>query len=187
LALVGSFSFLLGGHYHVRDERRPGPSFRQALANHEKGSPLLPFAQPYVFLVFMVAFWMLVSYVIGAISGWNALSKRFACPKGAFHGETWSFRRARMRFLTRYGNCLTFGADESGLYMSILPFFRVGHPPLLIPWAEVAVAPGDTGLLFKQRTLRLGRQEAIPLRISASLAASLQQAAGAGWSAASVA
>jgi hypothetical protein len=147
---------------------------------------LVPFSQPYVFLIFLVTLWSLVSFIIGTISGWNALSKRFSCPRGAFHGETWSFRTARMRFFTRYGNSLTFGADETGLYMSIFPIFRFGHPPLLIPWAEVAVVPGERGLIFKQLTLRLGRQEAIPLRISASLVERLQQAAGTGWSATSL-
>jgi hypothetical protein len=143
--------------------------------------------QPFLFVIFFAVLWALVCFIIAAVTGWRALSRRFSCPKGTFHGETWSFRSARMRFLSHYGNCLTFGADESGLYMSVFPIFRVGHPPLLIPWAEVAVAPADTGLIFKQRTLRLGRQEAIPISISASLVSHLQQAAGTGWSAASIA
>jgi len=142
---------------------------------------------PFVLVIFFFALWVFVSFIIGTISGWQALSRRFSCPKGVFHGGTWSFRRARMRFLTNYGNCLNFGADESGLYMSIFPLLRVGHPALLIPWAEITVVPGERGFIFKQRTLRLGRQEAIPLRISASLMTHLQQAAGPGWSAASIA
>jgi hypothetical protein len=141
--------------------------------------------QPYMFLVFFVALWTFVCFIIGLASGWRLLSKRFSCPKGSFHGETWSFRRARMRFFANYGNCLNFGADQSGLYMSIFPIFRVGHPPLLIPWSEITVVPGETGLVFKQRTLRLGRQEAVSIRISASLMEHLRQAAGANWSAAS--
>jgi hypothetical protein len=141
--------------------------------------------QPYIFPIFFVAFWVFVCFIIGLVSGWRLLSKRFSCPKGLFHGQTWSFRRARMRLLANYGNCLNFGADESGLYMSIFPIFRVGHPPLLIPWSEITVVPGETGLVFKQRNLRLGRQEAVSLRISASLMEHLRQAAGTGWPAAS--
>jgi len=143
--------------------------------------------RPYFFALFFCAVWALACFVIGLISGWNVLSNRFSFSKGTFHGETWPFRSARMRFLAHYGNCLSIGADESGLYMSVFPIFRIGHPPLLIPWAEIAVLPGETGLIFKQRTLHLGRQEVIPLRISASLAETLQRAAGKGWSVASVA
>jgi len=140
--------------------------------------------QPYIFVILFVALFTFVSFIIGTISGWRLLSKRFSCPKSTFHGETWSFRRARMRFFANYGNCIDFGADQSGLYMSIFPILRVGHPPLLIPWSEITVVPGETGLVFKQRTLRLGRQEAVSLRISAALMDHLHQAAGTGWSAA---
>jgi hypothetical protein len=149
--------------------------------------PNSPGLYVYFFPILFCAFWVLICFIVGLVSGWTVLSKRFRCPKGAFHGETWWFQSARMRFRARYGNCLTIGADESGLYMSVLSIFRSGHAPLLIPWAEIAVVPGETGLIFKQRTFHLGRQESIPLCISVSLAAKLQQTAGSGWSATSVA
>jgi hypothetical protein len=38
-----------------------------------------------------------------------------------------------MRFYVHFGNCLTTGADQSGLYLTVFPIFRIGHPPLLIP------------------------------------------------------
>jgi hypothetical protein len=138
-------------------------------------------ARPYYFAIFFFALWALVSFIISMASGWNVLSRRFYCAKGTFRGETRTFQSARMGFLTNYGSCLSIGADQSGLYMSIFPIFRLGHPPLLIPWGEITVLPGETGLIFKQRTFSLGRQEAISLRISASLVETLQQAAGKGW------
>jgi hypothetical protein len=92
-----------------------------------------------------------------------------------------------MRFYVHFGNCLTVGADESGLYLAVFPIFRIAHPPLLVPWPEVAVISGKSGLIFKKRELRLGRQESIPLRISASLAESLREAAGDAWPLESVA
>lgn len=134
---------------------------------------------PYFFLFFLVM-WALTLYALGMISGWVILSKRFRF-KGSFYGETWPFRSARMRFYLHYGNCLSVGADESGLYLAILPFFRFGHPPLLIPWSEVRVMSGESGLISKKRELRLGQQESIPLRLSASLTETLRQQAGKAW------
>ena len=135
---------------------------------------------PPFFLVIFVAMWASMLYLISAVSGWNALSKRFRL-QGRFYGETRPFRSARLRFYVHFGNCLDVGADESGLYLAVLPIFRFGHPPLLIPWPEVSVISGETGFIFKKRELRLGRQESIPLRISASLAEDLRTLAGDSW------
>ena len=134
---------------------------------------------PFFFLLF-AAFWALNGYALGKISGWAILSKRFGF-KRSFYGQTWPFRSARMRFYVHYGNCLTVGAEESGLYLAIFPIFRIGHPPLFIPWPEILVMSGEKGFIFKKRELRLGRQESIPFRISVSLVARLRQSAGAAW------
>jgi hypothetical protein len=86
-----------------------------------------------------------------------------------------------MRFYSHYGNILTFGANSSGLYMSIFALFRAGHPPLLIPWSEIKVIQGESGFLLKRRRLILGREESIPLSISQSLTEHLKRAAGPAW------
>jgi hypothetical protein len=39
-----------------------------------------------------------------------------------------------------YGNCLTIGSNYYGLYLAILPFLRVGHPALFIPWDEISTS-----------------------------------------------
>lgn len=138
------------------------------------------FNHPPFFFVFFAIMWVLVLHLLGIISGWNVLSKRFRL-QGQFYGESLPFRSARMRFSVHFGSCLSVGADESGLYLAVFPIFRPGLPPLLIPWSEVTVIAGETGIIFKKRELRLGRQESIPLRISASLFQSLRQSAGDVW------
>jgi hypothetical protein len=135
---------------------------------------------PPFFVVFFVAMWALSTYGVALLSGWNRLSRRFR-HKGPFYGETWPFRSARMRKLIHFGSALTLGADESGLYMAVFPLFRIGNPPLLIPWSEISIIPGERGLIFKKRSLLLGRQEAISLSISSSLAGTLKEAAGKAW------
>ena len=138
-------------------------------------------SHPSLFIVYFAALWCFVTFLIAMISGWHTLASRFRSTDD-FNGETWTFRTAYMRFFSHYGTILTFGADSSGLYMSIFPAFRIGHPPLLIPWSEITVIRGESGIpLFKRRKFLLGREESIPLSISVSLAESLQKAAGQSW------
>ena len=36
-----------------------------------------------------------------------------------------------------YKNCLTVYNSPEGLFISVFPLFRLGHPPLFIPRAEI--------------------------------------------------
>jgi hypothetical protein len=137
-------------------------------------------SHPLFFPTFFIGTWVLTTYVLALMSGWNLLSKRFRY-RGVYYGETWSFRSARMRTFIHFGSALTMGADESGLYMAVNPLFRFGNPPLLIPWSEISIIAGERGLIFKKRVLLLGGQEAISLSISSSLAKDLKEAAGPAW------
>ena len=133
------------------------------------------------FAAYLIVLWAMVSFVIAQISGWAVLSRSF-CDRAAVHSYQWHFESARMRTLWgTYHNVAKFGADETGLYMSVLLPFRVGHAPLFIPWAEIQVSSGVRGLLFKSRKLLLGRQQSIPLLISVSLADKIKSAAGQAW------
>src|ERR1700737_4025492 len=103
------------------------------------------FHHPPFFVLLFVGTWALTLHVLGIISGWALLAKRFRST-GMLCGYSWPFRSARMRFLVQYRNCLSVGADESGLYVAVFPLFRFGHPPLLIPWSEVSVISGERGI-----------------------------------------
>jgi len=139
------------------------------------------FNNPLIFALYFIVVWVLVSYVIGLLSGWVSLSRRFR-DSGAFYSYQWPFQSVRMRTLWgTYSNCANFGADEAGLYMAVFPIFRIGHPPLFIPWAEIQVVSGNRGLIFKKRKLLLGRNELIPLVVSVSMAEKLREAAGQAW------
>lgn len=87
---------------------------------------------------------------------------------------------AGMRALSHYGNCLTIGADVTGLYMSAINDFIVWHPPLFIPWSEISV---EQKKLLSSRSLefRLGRTEKICFKVSDTLGAKLEAAAGPKW------
>jgi hypothetical protein len=139
------------------------------------------FNRPLFFVPQFIALWAVVCYVMGQLSGWVILSRRFR-DSGAFYSYQWPFQSVRMRTLWgTYNNSANFGADEAGLYMSVFPLFRIGHTPLFIPWSEIQVVSGNRGLIFKKRKLLLGRQELIPLVVSLSLAEKLKEAAGQAW------
>ncbi len=133
-----------------------------------------------IFPFFLVTMWILVGYVIALGGGWRLLAKRFRA-QAPFSGKKWGGQSARMNWAANYSGVLTIGADNSGLFMVPFFLFRAGHPPLLIPWVEIAAARKTERFFFDFVELRLGRSEKIPLRISARLAAKIEMAAGSSW------
>jgi hypothetical protein len=133
-----------------------------------------------IFSTFFVAVWCLTGFLTGKMSGWATLGRRFGSTF-PFPDQTWRWKSARLRWGANYNNCLTIGADPSGLYLSMLFFFRIGHPPLFIPWAEISFRRRRTILFFKFVELSLGREEQIPFLIRATFADQIQAAAGSSW------
>ena len=137
-------------------------------------------SSPFVPLAFFVLLWCGVGLLIGQLSGWAALSRRFRATSSPLP-EAWSFQSARMRWGTHYGSCLTVGVDSAGLYLATFFLLRLGHPPLLVPWPEVSVRRRWKFLFLRYVELRLGREEQISLQISGRLADRIQTAAGQSW------
>jgi len=142
--------------------------------------PFLDTHFPVIFPIFFVVLWCFVGLLVSRVSGWATLSRRFRL-ETSFTGSTWTWQHARMRYATGYNGCLTVGADPSGLYLSMMFFFRIGHPPLLLPWSEVSVRKRGKMLFVRYVELSLGREEQIPFRINGSLADRIQAAAGTNW------
>lgn len=95
---------------------------------------------PYGFAIFFVTLWCLVCFMISLMGGWFSLSRRFrmqAEPYGEIRSAGPLFYRVKMRFRVNYGNVIRLKAAEDALYLSILFLFRIGHPPLCIPWKEI--------------------------------------------------
>ncbi len=92
-----------------------------------------------IFPVFFVALWVAILNLIGKVSGWAALAERYRAT-APFQGETWLFQSAQMRYMTNYNGCLTFGADEQGMYAAGWGPFRIGAPPLLVSWGELEIS-----------------------------------------------
>lgn len=126
-----------------------------------------------------VALWLLVAAVISYIGGWTTLAKRFRFTT-PFRGEKWSCRSGHMRWIAGYGNCLTLGCNQQGLYLAIMPLFAFRHPPLLIPWDEIKISRTRI-VFFRYVRFGLGRELDIPLYVHARLADKLRRAAAMHW------
>ncbi len=142
--------------------------------------PFLDANTPYILPILFIAVWCGVGFIVARTSGWSLLARRFRL-ETSFTGPTWSWQRAQMRYATGYNGCLIVGADPSGLYLATMFFFRIGHPPLLLPWHEVALRKQGKILWVPYVELTLGREEQIPFRIRGTLADKLKSAAGLNW------
>lgn len=123
-----------------------------------------------------IILWCLQSYLSSIASGWQSLIPRFASTS-EYLGETLTIRRFPREICMRWGidytNVVQLAPDEDGLHLSAFLPFRIGHPPLLIPWREIHEKTVD-GLWRSYVLLILGNTERIPMRISKRLANDLR-------------
>lgn len=139
-------------------------------------TPLPSPENPALFLPFFLLMWGGGSLLIALVSGWRRLAQSYPL-QGSFDGERWRMRSGKMG-LANYGSCLTLGSDASGLYLAVLFTFRLGHPPLLIPWRDVTALPYRRFFLFQQVKLEFREAPSVSLRISRGLAEALAGASG---------
>jgi hypothetical protein len=119
------------------------------------------------FAIYFIALWSVTCYSLSWVSGWHALAERYRCEQD-FEGERWRFRSAQMRWTTKYNGVLILSANREGLYLSIFFPFRLGHPPLFIPWSEITFGERRLWLMAGVQFV-LGREERIPFWVYARL------------------
>ena len=88
---------------------------------------------PFIF----VGAWIGISLLLSWIGGWRALGERYRATQ-RFTGARFWMKSAGMRWGVGYRSSVNLGADSSGLFLSVFPLFRVGHPPLFIPWSDIS-------------------------------------------------
>lgn len=113
------------------------------------------------FALYFIALWSVICYSISWMGGWHSLAQRYEHEQ-EIEGERWRFQSGLMRWSTRYGNILTLGANRDGLYLATIFLFRLGHPPLLVPWSEITVSDRRRWLMAGTQFV-LGREMQIPL------------------------
>jgi hypothetical protein len=132
-------------------------------------------ANPASIAIFVVVVWCLTSYLIGLMTGWLALARRFRAqsePYGDGKAVGPFFYTIYMRYWTHYSSVIRLTAATDALYASILFPFRIGHPPLRIPWNEIRFGRAQR-FMSTYVLLTLGEEEKIPMRISVRMARNL--------------
>jgi hypothetical protein len=86
---------------------------------------------------FFVCVWLGLCSTLAWLGGWRALGELYPAadkPKGKHFG----MQHVRCG-LVEYNACVTIGVTSRGLYLAVWPLFRIGHPPLLLPWSSLHV------------------------------------------------
>lgn len=126
-----------------------------------------PALVPVAAAAFFVGVWVVAVVLVSLLSGWWGLAEQYRT-ETPFPAHMRRFQRGQMRWRTNYGNILTVASDSRGLYLSVMFLFRLGHPPLFIPWADISFEDPNLWLFFSMQRLRLG-PDRIPLRLRESL------------------
>lgn len=132
---------------------------------------------PALFPVAFVGMWLLVSYTLAVIGGWSKLAAHYP-ESSPCSGARFRFRSGQIGGLANYSGMLTLGADPMGLHLAVALPFRVGHPPLCVPWSDVR-AREVRSWLSQPVELEFAKAPNTTLRIAGHLARSLIEASGA--------
>jgi hypothetical protein len=138
-------------------------------------------------VAFFVAFaglWCFICLLISTLSGWRLLAGIHRCA-APVEGKRWRFQSAgmhRFRLMpANYGGCLTVIANDEGIGLSVLWPFRLGHPPLFIPWSEMNLSQVNWLYLFPLVRCDFVQEPSVALFIEPKLARRIQEAIGRCW------
>lgn len=141
-------------------------------------APPSPYLIPLILLLFPICFaamWTFVCFLV-SLGGWRALAARYKTD-APFAGNILRMRSAVFGWMTNYNGVLQPGANAQGLYLSVLFFFRVAHPPLFIPWEDIGVRQRkrlfSSGIVFT-----FAKAPSVTLRVSRRLGEDLLRDAG---------
>ena len=129
------------------------------------------------FFLLFVGFWAAICLGMAHL-GWAKLARYYRASE-SFDGERLFFRSAQVG-QSSYRNCLTMGAGPRALHLSVFFLFRVGHPPLLIPWADIS-AKDTHWLLGRGYELRFRLVPEVKMRLPSEIGDELQSEAGSRW------
>lgn len=105
------------------------------------------------FPIFFIGLWMGVTFILSLL-GWRKLQKEFKYA-GTPHGSRIGIISARIGW-TDYNNCLVLRTTNEGMFLNVLIFFRLFHPPLFIPWKAIRSVKFEQFLFIKTVSMDLG-------------------------------
>jgi hypothetical protein len=109
-----------------------------------------------------------VSFLLSWIGGWQELARYYRA-RLPFTGQRFWMKSGGMRWGVAYRSCLNFGSDSSGVYLSVFPLLRIGHPALFVPWSDISISKHE-GWFLGGVTLWFKRAPSVSLLIPSKLA-----------------
>ncbi len=82
---------------------------------------------------------MFVSTFIGFLSGWHRLARDYRATADFKGIDRFALQSVTLSSFGHYWHCVTLASNAAGLRISVWFLFRLGHPPLFIPWADITV------------------------------------------------
>jgi len=95
----------------------------------------LPLILIVAFPIFFGGMWWGTLMLLSALGGWARLAETFSA-REAPAGRCFSMQDGMVGWVS-YNACLSVSVSAEGLHLSVMFPFRVGHPPLFIPWTAV--------------------------------------------------
>ena len=133
---------------------------------------------PFYFPIFFVSMWLFVTTLLGLVSGWYALMRRypdhFESALCTFTRQSGSINSVGMRSILNLSVC------PSGLRVGIMRIFGIFCRDFFVPWDEIEVSRKDR-LFWKVAKLSFGKPTSGNLTIPSDLADRIARVTGSGW------
>ena len=111
---------------------------------------------PYAFPVFFVGMWLLVTFMLGLMSGWFSLQQWYADDGSEEPLLRLRSQSGSMGMGVALNGCLKLRAYRSGLGIGIWRIFGIFQKPLKVPWNEIEAEPSSSFFLPMVK-LQLGK------------------------------
>ena|ERR1700690_1947244 len=132
-----------------------------------------------LFIPMFIGMWTFICLFLSLLGGWRELGQVYHAD-GKIEGDKWSWQSGSTRFGVNYNHCLNIRANRKGIYIAISLPFRLGHPPLFIPWSDITIKQQKV-LCFKRICFTFAKVPNVPFKISERLAEKISLAVGGVW------
>ncbi|PKL91794.1 MAG: hypothetical protein CVV21_07140 [Candidatus Goldiibacteriota bacterium HGW-Goldbacteria-1] len=121
----------------------------------------------YVFASFIV-FWIVLSYLISLVSGWGTIAKYYRRPEGMMLTRAKGFLTSLYLNRSSYKKSVYIRVDDLGMHLSVLLFFRFGHPPLFVPWSDIKIEERQSHIAGKSHYISFSKTPLIRISMNES-------------------
>lgn len=144
-------------------------------------SPLQTMILTSSFIVGIPLFWCGLIWFIGMLTGWQKLSRVYPKNQPIAGEKFFCMRSMRIGRMGGYNNALTIGISDQGMSLAMPLPFRMGHPPIFIPWEDMIAEKVTYLKWISMIQLTLLKLPDIHLHFEQKLADKLQEASKGYW------